>query len=182
MATTTVKASGGGNDGGSILHAGNIASTRWNNITLAENATDFPQPHVVQAVSPNSSGNLGTLKAISAGNFGQMEAGQYVAKIIGTKIAGQTNTFLRSGAADTGTRRPIHFARGNRRYSLTDVSALSGVVTYGGSDAAFTYVDPETGSAVNNEPMPTDAVPGKLVYMHTGANPTQDTYSARTGV
>lgn len=181
MSTTTVKATGGGNDGGTLLHAGTIAGSRFTNLTLADNATDYAQPRVIQAGgTPGQSGNLGTTRPLSAGAFAKMETGQYVGKVFGTRIAQTDNTFLRSGAADVGKRTSVHVARGNNRYSLTDVSALSGVATYGGSDAKFTYIDPETGSAINHEPLPSDAVPGRLVYMHKGTEATQDTYKART--
>ena len=185
MATTTaVGATVAVNDGGTILHAGTIASTRWSNLTLATTTIDdgnYGSKVVEAGGTPGQSGNLGTFKPLSSGFFGNMEAGQYVAKVIGTRIARTDNTFLRSGAAETASRTSLHYARGNRRYDITDISAFSGVVSKGGSEGAlFTYVDPVGGASQTHEPFPTDAVPGELVYMVTGATPQQDNYKART--
>lgn len=171
------------NDGGSILHAGSIASSRWANITLAtttDNAENYGSK-VFEAVSPTSSGNIGTFRPLSAGAFGTYEVGQFVAKVLGTRIAQTDNTFLRSGAAETASRTSLHYARGNRRYDITDWSYTTGAATKGGNEGVlFTYTDPETGSAQAHEPFPTDAVPGRLVYMVTGKIPDQDTYKVRT--
>lgn len=171
------------NDGGSILHAGTIASTRWANITLAT-TTDNSESYgakVFESVSPVSSGNVGTFRPISGGVFGQMEVGFFVAKVLGTRIAQTDDTFLRSGAAETSSRTSLHYARGNRRYDITDWSVLTGAATKGGNEGVlFTYVDPEGGSSVSTEPFPTDSVPGKLVFMSTGKIPDQNTYKVRT--
>ena len=184
MATTTaVGATVAKNDGGTILHAGTIASSRWANLTLAT-TTDNLNPYgsvVFQAVSPDSSGNIGTFRPLSAGVFGKMEVGQFVAKVLGTRIAQTDNTFLRSGAAETSSRTSLHYGRGNRRYDIVDVSAFSGVVSKGGNEGdLFTYIDPETGNSQPFEPFPTDSIPGRLVYRTGSKIPTQDTYKVRT--
>ncbi len=185
MATTTaVGATVPVNDGGTILHAGTIASTRWSNLTLATTTIDngkYGSLVIEAGGSPGQSGNLGTLKPLSAGVFGKMEVGQFVAKVLGTRIAQTDNTFLRSGAAETASRTSLHYGRGNRRYDIIDVSAFSGVVSKGGNEGALvTYIDPEDGTTQAFEPFPTDAVPGRLVYMVTGKTPQQDTYKVRT--
>jgi hypothetical protein len=165
------------NDGGTLLHAGTIASSRFANLTIAtttDNSKTYGSTVILDAT-------YGTHKPLSAGVFGQMEVGQFVAKVLGTRIAQTDNTFLRSGAAETASRRALHFARGNRRHDITDISAFTGVATQGGSKGAlFTYVNPEGGGSVTTEPLPTDAVPGRLVYMVTGKIPDQDTYKVRT--
>jgi hypothetical protein len=171
------------NDGGSLLHAGSIASSRWANITLAT-TTDNSESYgskVFEAVSPVSSGNVGTFRPLNAGVFGKMEVGQFVAKVLGTRIAQTDNTFLRSGAAETASRTSLHYARGNRRYDITDWSYTTGAATKGGNEGnLFTYVDPVGGAAQAHEPFPTDAVPGELVYLVSGKTPDQDNYKART--
>jgi len=171
------------NDGGTLLHAGTVASSRFVNMTLATvtDGGDNYGSKVFEAVSPNSSGNIGTFRPLSAGVFGKMEVGFYVAKVLGTRIAQTDDTFLRSGAAETASRTSLHYARGNRRYDITDVSAISGVVSKGGNEGAlFNYIDPVGGGAQIHEPFPTNAVPGELVYMVTGKIPDQDNYKART--
>lgn len=171
------------NDGGTLLHAGAVASSRFANMTLAT-TTDNSESYgskVFEAVSPNSSGNVGTFRPLNAGVFGQMEVGQYVAKVLGTRIAQTDNTFLRSGAAETSSRTSLHYARGNRQYDITDWSYTTGAATKGGNEGTlFTYVNPVGGASVTHEPLPTDAVPGELVYMVTGKTPDQDDYKART--
>lgn len=180
MATQAVTSGAPNNDGGTILHAGNVASTRFSNMSLSTNAVEAGNTFAVQA-GAGESGNLGTLKALSAGVFGSMEEGKYVAKILGTRIAQTDNTFLRSGAGDAGNRRAIHVARGDEQYDLFEFSALSGSATYGANrGVAFSYINVSTGAALSHEQLPTDAVPGELVYMVKGSSPTQDDYKART--
>lgn len=170
------------NDGGTLLHAGNVASSRFANLSLATNIHEAEYGSKVhEAVSPNSSGNVGTFRPLTAGVFGKMETGQYVAKVIGTRIAQTDNTFLRSCAAETSDRTSLHYARGNRRYDISDWSYTTGAATKGGSQGdLFTYVDPVGGGSQAFEPFPTDLVPGELVYMVTGKTPDQDDYKART--
>lgn len=183
MATTrAISANAEKNNGATLLHAGNHDGQNiTKNLTLATNAhhPDF-SARVVLAVSPTSSGNLGTIKPLSAGVFGRMEAGQYVAKIIGTRVAQTDDTFLRSGAAETAHRTSLHYGRGNHRYHITDWSYTTGAATKGGNaGVSFTYHDPIAGSAIAKEPFPNNAVPGELVYFDGSPNPVQDDYKAR---
>ena len=187
MATTTsISGNTQKNNGATIYRAGNIDVTGpvTNDLTIAENLTgirEYASTVIEAGGTPGQSGNIGTIRPLSAGVFGQMEVGQYVGKIIGTRIAQTDDTFLRSGASQTSSRRSLHYARGNRRYDITDWSVVSGVATYGGNQGNLvTYIDPADGSAQAFEPFPTDAVPGELVFLVTGLTPDQDNYSART--
>lgn len=184
MATTTVIAGQPTkNNGGTLLNAGTIADSAFVNLSLATNTDPLMNygSKVHESVSPASSGNVGTFRPLSAGTFGKMEVGQYVGKIVGVRIAGTDNTFLRSGAAETSDRTSLHYARGNRRYDITDWSYTTGAATKGGNEGVLVqYVNPVGGATVAHEPFPTDAVPGELVYMVTGLTADQDDYQPRT--
>jgi len=174
-------------NGATVIKGGNIDST--NTVTTAPsvseilNAEDRYGSKVAEAVSPDSSGNLGTIKANSSATFAyQMVEGEYVAKIIGTKIAGITNTVLRSGAGDFGHRRPIARWEGYYRLNITDWSYTTGAATYGGSEGdqvVPTGIDATTGPGVYEAANPTWAIPGELVYMIKGSLPTQDDYKSK---
>lgn len=172
---------------GTVLMGGNVSSTGplANDLSLAETTHNpgFYGSRVVLADgSVLESGTIGTQKAISAGQFAKMEEGKYVAKILGTRVAQTSNTYLRSGAADIASRKPLHYAKGNRRYHITSWSYTTGAATKGGSAGAkVTYIDPETGNTQASEPLPTKTVPGRLVYMINGKTPERDTYSSRNG-
>lgn len=185
MATTTaISGQPQKNNGASVLHAGNIDGVNvTNNLSLATNAHDVPWATdlVYLAVSPVSSGNVGNMKPLSAGIFNKMEEAQYVAKIIGTRIAQTDDTFLRSGAAETNDRTSLHYSRGYRQYDVSSWDYVTGAATLGGSEGtAITFHDPVAGTTIAVEPFPTDSVPGELVYRDGSASPTQDDYKART--
>jgi hypothetical protein len=168
---------------GTILHAGNVNTSTGpiqSDLSLGETtyAPFYGSRGILADGSPLESGTIGTMKANSNGTFNKMEDGKYVAKILGTRVAGVTNNVLRSGASDIASRKPLHYARGNRRYDITSWSYTTGAATKGGSAGALvTYIDPETGSAQAMEPKPTKAVPGRLVFMVTGKTATKTTYS-----
>jgi len=185
MASTT--AIGGNptrNNGATIMGAGNIDSstTVTNNQTLLNNAFHVYDTGPFLAVSPDSSSNIGTTKALSAGVFAQMETGQYVGKIIGTRIAQTDDTFLRSGAAESnGGRRMLNYSTGYRQLDHTSWDYVSGAVTKGGSKGTkITFIDGADGTTQAQEPFPTNAVPGNLTYRIGASLPTDDNYKART--
>ena len=181
MATTkAVAGSTQKNNGSTILNGGTTSNPANNILTFAQN-TVTPKPKgVVQAVSALESGNLGTLKAVSGGNFSHQTAGEYTGMIIGTKIAGVTNNVLKSPASDKGSRKALHYGRGNNRYDVTTYNYFTGAATKGGNaGVAFTYWDPVAGTAIAVEPKPTSSIPGELTYMVNGVTPTQDDYKAK---
>lgn len=168
---------------GTVLQGGNVSSTGplANDLSLGEttyNPGFYGSRVNLGDGSVLESGTVGTMKAISAGQFAKMEDGKYVGKILGTRVAQTANTFLRSGASDIAQKRPLHYAKGNRRYDITSWSYTTGAATKGGSAGAkVTYIDPETGSAQAMEPLPTKTVPGRLVYMVNGKTATKSVYS-----
>jgi hypothetical protein len=166
-------------NGGTALGAGD-SGTKMDELSLASNA-HHPEygSKVFQAVSPADSGNLGTLKAFSAGVFGKMEEGKYIMRGEMSRLAQTDSTLLRCPGSQTASRKPYNPARGNHRYDNTSWDYVTGALTKGGSaGASFTYVNPVGGSAITQEAFPTAAVPGELCYMVTGASPTQDDYAA----
>lgn len=120
--------------------------------------------------------------SVKARDFATMTAGEYVAKILGTQIAGTADTFLASGAAYTSGRQPINFLESMK------VAMLTGRSWTGGQDGPPNYTDTvsestlDYTSAMGNDDAarPTDAVPGELTYRTGAATPTQDEYAART--
>lgn len=184
MATTKpVSGANVKNDGATVLHAGNIGSSRFTNLSLATTLDNLSKygSQVIEAVSPAESSNLGTLKPLSDGVFGQMETGEYVGKVIGTRIAQTNSSFLRSCGAETSSRTMLHYAKGNYRYDITGWSYTTGAATKGGNAGdSFTYVDPETGNTLTSEAEPTADIPGRLVYKEAKNLPVQDTYKPRT--
>lgn len=166
------------NKGGTILNAGNASASLINNLSLSTNGYRDGNigSKIFLAVSPYSSGNLGTTKPISAGVFAQMEKGKYVGMIIGSRIAQTNNTTLQSGAADFAQNRDTRrVAPTYQRLHITSWNASTGAATFGANRG-----DTTTLSADHAVLHSTNAIPGELTY-HTGsANPTNDDYKART--
>jgi len=164
------------NKGGTLLNAGNVAPALANNLTLANNAYKSGYgSRPILAVSPESSGNIGTTKPISAGRFGEMEKGKYVAMVIGTRIAQTNNTILASTGSDFGRKNGlINAYYGDRRLNITAWNAATGAATYGANRGVLTTFGADDAAT------PTNAIPGELQYMAGGKNPVQDNYKANT--
>jgi hypothetical protein len=177
MATTTaVGATVAVNDGGTILNAGTPASSRWSSLSLDTNT----HPSALYG-SRGVESNAWLTRVITAGKYATMEVGQFVGKVIGTRIAQTDDTYLRSGASETSGRTSLHYSRGYRRHDITSWDYATGVATKGGNEGVLVQsIDPGTGSAQTHEPFPTDAVPGELVYMDGSLTPNQDDYKVRT--
>lgn len=183
MATTKpVSGQAENNAGMTILQAGNSTATYVDNLSLANNLTNEPAGSKVHlATAPSDSGNVGGIKALSAGRFAQMETGKYVGKIIGDRIAQTDNTTLKSPGSDVGNNDSLHYGTGNRRYHITAWDYATGVATKGGSaGAAFTYYDPENDTAIGSEPRPTRSVPGEITYQYGSLTPVMTNYKAST--
>lgn len=151
-------------------------------VTLRDSAIeDGYGSKVVQAVSPDSSGNLGTFNSMT--NFAHFSAGQYMIRRHATTINNVADNTLRFGAADFGLRRPIHSWTGYQRLHITSWDYVTGAATTGGEAGTTVQasgIDGTVGRGADDAANPTDAVPGELVYMVTGATPTQDEYKPRT--
>lgn len=103
------------NDKGRILNGGNIGSSRFTKLALGRKITGDYGSRLVSTMS-------GLAKAISAGSFATMTAGAYIISKVTTTIAGVSNTILRSGAADFGSRHSIHKVQRVRNTFLSGLS------------------------------------------------------------
>lgn len=191
MSTTTAKVGQPTrNNGATVMLAGNIDATETVTNALGKDILSFrsgihgsriPSPETNATIAAGTA-TAGVFKAVDAGLFAKMTAGEYIIRRQADKIAGVSNTVLNSGASDFG-RNSIH-KKENRRTTrmiqagwnfatgqfLTDpVNALD---SFGNDDAA----------------RPTRAIPGELVLFVHGpstdgalAVPLQDDYKAKTG-
>lgn len=130
---------------------------------------------VILAVSPTSSGTLGTHKPYSAGSFAyQQLAGDYTCFVIATKMSGVSSTRLRSGATDVSLFRAIPLRETTRRLNITSWNYLTHEATKGANTGD------ESDFGDDHAARPTDAVPGELVYQYGAPTPKQDDYKPRT--
>lgn len=173
------------NKGGTILNAGNVSTVTneqnkaaTTNLSIGSSAKRYGYGSVpFLAVSPTSSGNVGTIKPISGGVFAQMEKGKYVAMVIGTRIAQQNNTVLAFGANYSVGKKNgfINSFTRDRVMNLLSVDYFTGRTTKGGNTGSGVVFNAD--HAVDQT---TDALPGELQYMVGSPIPTQDNYKART--
>lgn len=167
------------NNGGTALHAGNIGNRNLtNNLSLSTNGfkTGFYGSRVPLAVSPYSSGNVGTLKPLSAGRFAEMERGKYLILGYSNRIAQTNNSILSVPASDFSRKMTlINAFYGARRLHITSWDYVTGVATKGGNAGDLVTFGADHAAAV------TDAVPGELTYMYGAILPRQDDYKAVTG-
>lgn len=166
--------------GATILNAGNVDGKNvTNNLTLATNAFKVPygsRPFL--AVSPGSSGNVGTKAALSSGQFGKMTKGKYLIYGLNRSdtIAGLTTITVLTYPGHPPLYRPrgfINASAGSRLLNITSWNAVTGAATKGVSAGNLTTFgqDKQTIS---------DAIPGQLVYMPGSKTPYQDNYKAKT--
>lgn len=168
------------NNGATVFGAGNATTTGADpnvtkNLTLIANSyrTQYGS-HPVLAVSPTSSGTLCTTKINSSRAFGQMEEGQYVVRLLNSKIGGVASTLLRSGASDFGVRRPIPRMESCRALGVNTWNYATGAITKGGT--AGDSVSFSTDKAAR----PTYAIPGSFVFFTGKVVPTATNYAAKT--
>jgi hypothetical protein len=162
---------------GAIVGGGNVPTTRTlKNRSVLQNANQLGYgSNAVLAVSPVTSGNLGTYKPVSAATFSRRPVeGEYIMFVLSTKIAGITNYQLRSGGTDVSLFRAIPLKESCRRLNITSWSYTTGDATKGGNAGAL--------SSFGNDhaARPTNAIPGELVYQTGDNNPSQDDYKPRT--
>lgn len=171
-----ISANSENNNGSTVLYAGNVTNTNvvTRNVTFSENnkrLEDVYGSKVIQASSPTSSGNLGTFKPYTAGVFSSLEAGKYVAKIIGDRISQVDNTLLVSGSSDKSHNRAVNKAEDNRRYDVTDWSYVSGTATLGGNEGALMAFGNDNEARVN------ESSAGGFVYSGPAKSPTRVDYN-----
>ncbi len=177
MATTTaISANPTRNNGATVLFGGNANTTG-----VKPNVTNAPFLSVVGPTADllfQSGTAQGVIFAKSAGTFGKLTPGSYIAKRMTTTLAGIADTTLLTGGADFANRRSINYNESN--YTLHAVSSSWNYVT-----GAFLYNPPPVSNdsyGTDDAARPTRAIPGELQYSEgTGPIPTQKDYSAKTG-
>jgi hypothetical protein len=112
--------------------------------------------------------------------FNTMTERCYIIPFLGKNSSGVAIASLTSPCGWTTFRRSIAAGRGDTRLHVTDISAITGTVTYGASRGnTVTYIDPVTGSATTQEAAPTRAIPGEFTYSIGKAVPTMADYKQR---
>lgn len=171
------------NDGGAVLKAGTGSSMSTypftNRTTLLNSVAVIPRygAKLLKAVSPTSSGNIGTFLPITGGTFNyQPGKGQgwlirgYSSSINGGTI---TSSALKFGSrVDVYTKNPLSLTT-TRRYHITSWNAVTGRATKGVNAGAVS-------SFGTDHSIGTDAVPGRLAYLQGAITVKQDTYKPRT--
>lgn len=166
-----------------ILSAGNTTSTTTKAMTLASTMIHDPNL-VVKAVSPNSSGNLGTFTPISGGIFAaKMSSGNFVVRgLTGQVLAGNQNWGTYSTTSNTPARQSINRFKGYQRLHITSWNYVTGAATYGaqrGVTVLASGLNGVTGQTADQAANPSAAVPGELVYRVKGTSATEADYSAK---
>ena len=118
---------------------------------------------------------------ITAGNFALMTAEKYIIMRVTTEVAGQSNNVLRSGGADFGDRRSIN--KLEHLYTTRTATAIRAgfwnIFTGEFTTAPVTADDIGT-VGTDDAAVPTQAIPGELVYKEPKPLPVQDNYQARS--
>lgn len=166
------------NNGGTVVKAGNITSNGpiTSQRTLMNNAMeDGYGSKVILAVSPTSSGTLGTFngKTIFANPVAN---GVYHGVKLTSVINGSTDGAyaISAGAADAGNRRYPTPITSTRRLDETSWDYVTGDVTKGGNAGAVSSF------GADHAATPTNAIPGELTYKTGALIPVNDDYKPRT--
>lgn len=148
-----------------------------------------------QAISAGSivpSGLSRTEPAATAGDFANMNDGEYIMMRVTTGLAGVANTTLRAGAAEFNVRNSIHKVMNAFRNTQTATAVRDGnwnVFSGVYSPAADTdnaSIGNVTGSTVtdgtaDHSANVTRADQGSFTFMDGSPNPTSGDYSAKLG-
>lgn len=163
------------NDSSTLLNAGNVNPALANNITLAENTPDqlLYGSQVTASVSPTSSGNTGIGLAISNGTVNRNTDGNYIATMLGTKIAGVTTSVMRQHYGIPGDK--TNRFHGYRRLGRNSWD-YQHVITKGGNAGEFVAssgIDGRTGASADDALL----YPGEFTEHRQGPNPTNDEFN-----
>ena len=163
-------------NGGVVLNGGNHTAGTVTVKTLSDIARNLGYgAKVVLAVSPATSGHLGTYKPYAAGTFAYVQQpDSWIGLKIGTKISGVTTTRLASGATDVSLFRAIPRKESTRRLNITSWSYSTHAATKGvnaGDSSSF---------GQDHAARPTSAVPGEFVFQYGAPTPLQADYKPRT--
>ena len=157
------------------------------------NSTDLPNYNVAHRVTVVVSSSTvqtdirytadatvaGTYRKL-ARNYDRIIPRVYIGTIIGTSIAGTAdNTLLFGGAYG---KLPYNVSTGENRYNITAIDYFTGAVTLGASAGTLNKFHNISANNQNlvSEPLPTRAIPGRLVYQIGSGTPKQGSYNAKT--
>lgn len=126
----------------------------------------------------SNAGTPGTY-SLQAGTMAPNTAKKWVASLVCTQLGGIANNALfMMGASNVQSYNPANPTYG---IQIADISYISGVVTQG---AQWGLSEPYwniTGNAtLNNEPIPTRAIPGQLVFTTGAVIPVSKNYNPKT--
>jgi hypothetical protein len=134
------------------------------------------------AYDVNSTVTPGVYKLFS-GNFGTMTSRGFIGMVIGNQIAGVASTLQQSPAADYN-RQAYGVSHGSYMLGITDWSYITGRPTYNGNRGVLNQYHNITSNndTLANEPRPTRAVPGRLVYFYSNQDAASTaSYKPKTG-
>jgi len=160
------------NNGGTIVGGGNVP-------TVAP-ITNVPSTAQVLGFGgirfpTMPSGDYNGARWITYGaDFATMTAGRYVLRRNCAYLAGNANSLLQSGGNAAGAHHSIHFNTYRSTVMIEYHIYESGVPVYASTNPSGC----EFGD--DHAALPTQAIPGELVYMVTGTTATSGDYAART--
>lgn len=172
------------NNGGTAINVGS-SSTILNNRALgANNQTVFGSTVVSNAVVDYAN------PALSGGTFAYSNNRPTAVKLTTTLAGSVSNTFLRSGASDLGSRRSIH-RQEKVRTTRTTTAIRAGywnIYTGTWSTTPTTAVDnfwdiandTTSSTSTDQAATPTRSVPGELTYKLGQPSPVSVDYPAKT--
>lgn len=148
------------------------------NIDATHTVTAVPSSSTFDTdVAYVASATAGTYSQV-ARNFGKLVPGEYLIKLVSTKIAGTTDTTITSPGGYGGSRTALYYGKGNRRGKITAFDLYTGTATYASTAGDLQTYRDASGSALAQEALPTTDVPGGLVYSYGAALPKNDQYKA----
>jgi hypothetical protein len=116
-----------------IVMAGAVTDTAHiNNLTVRTLSQNNLFNTVKEAVSANSSGNLGTIRPLNAGTFGYFARNKYVIRMVSSSISGVATTVLLGGTNKVQARNwnKIQTYRTSFLSALTWTANADGQPTY----------------------------------------------------
>jgi len=159
-----------------ILGAGNIDSNSpVKEIGVDDMVNEPVKLYPQKAVSSNTA-NIGTIVPLSGLEFNNTRDSEYVMPYMTTKIAGSSNTTMRSPAGDFGQIRQNF--KGDTQLNITSWNAVTGAATQGGAAGANVLAsgsDGTTGTAADTA----NAMPGNIYFLQGGKNPVEGALQTR---
>lgn len=172
------------NNGGTAINVGSSSTILDNRALGANNQTVFGSTVVSNAVVDYAD------PALSGGTFAYSNNRPTAVKLTTTLAGSVSNTFLRSGASDLGSRRSIH-RQEKVRTTRTTTAIRAGywnIYTGTWSTTPTTAVDnfwdiandTTSSTSTDQAATPTRSVPGELTYKLGQPSPVSVDYPAKT--